>query len=84
MEKGEFYFVKEKLILTAPEMDTRAEQFIKETGAEIHYKAGDRAFYSPGNDSIILPLKEQFKSQTAYYDTVLHELGHWTCNPPQK
>ncbi len=77
----EFYYVKEKNVLTDPEMDTRAEQFIKETGAEIQYKAGDRAFYSPINDSIVLPFREQFKSQTAYYDTVLHELGHWTGHP---
>lgn len=77
----EFYYVKEKIVLSAPEMDTRAEQFIKETGAEIHYKSGDRAFYSPSNDSITLPFREQFKNKTAYYDTVLHELGHWTGHP---
>jgi antirestriction protein ArdC len=56
----------------------RAEQIIKSSGAEIQHIAGNRAFYSPFNDSITLPLKQQFDEPGKYYATALHELGHWT------
>ncbi len=50
---------------------------IKSTSAEIRF-GGNSAFYSSSQDFIQLPEKEQFLSQTDYYATVLHELGHWT------
>lgn len=37
-----------------------------------------KAYYSPSNDEIVLPLKEQFTSPEAYYSTAFHELGHST------
>lgn len=43
----------------------------------IHHK-GNKAYYSPMQDEIVLPQKEQFLSEGAYYATALHELGHWT------
>ncbi len=55
-----------------------AEEILKNSGAKIDHVAGDKAFYRPGSDEIVLPLKEQFKSQAGYYATALHELGHWT------
>ncbi len=39
---------------------------------------GDRAFYSPANDTITLPKAEQFKSTAGYYAVKSHELGHST------
>jgi antirestriction protein ArdC len=39
---------------------------------------GNRAFYSPANDSITLPRLEQFASEADYFVTGLHELTHWT------
>jgi antirestriction protein ArdC len=56
----------------------RAEQLIKNSGADIKHIAGNRAFYSPFKDSITLPLKQQFDEPGKYYATALHELGHWT------
>ncbi len=56
----------------------RAEQLIKNSGADIQHIAGNRAFYSPFKDSITLPLKQQFDEPGKYYATALHELGHWT------
>lgn len=56
----------------------RAEQLIKNSGADIQHIAGNRAFYSPFKDSITLPLKHQFDEPGKYYATALHELGHWT------
>lgn len=58
--------------------DERAENILKNSGAVINHQHGDRAFYSPSRDSITLPLREQFASPGAYYETALHELGHWT------
>lgn len=58
--------------------DERAENILKNSGAVIDHRHGDRAFYSPSRDSITLPLREQFESPGAYYETALHELGHWT------
>ena len=48
------------------------------SGAQIEHQAGNRAYYSPGQDKIVLPLKEQFSERERYYSTALHELGHWT------
>ncbi|WP_276348978.1 zincin-like metallopeptidase domain-containing protein [Daejeonella sp. JGW-45] len=56
----------------------RAESLIKQSGAVIHHRAGDRAFYSPLADQITMPLREQFDEPSKYYATILHELGHWT------
>lgn len=58
--------------------DERAENILKNSGAVINHQHGDMAFYSPSRDSITLPLREQFASPGDYYETALHELGHWT------
>lgn len=55
----------------------RAEYIIKATNANIQH-GGNQAYYSPGTDHIQMPNKEQFKSASGYYGTMLHELGHWT------
>lgn len=56
----------------------RAESIIQGSCARILHDQADRAFYSPAKDEIHLPARDQFKDQTAYYSTALHELGHWT------
>ncbi len=43
--------------------------------------AGDRAYYRMSEDKIVLPEWEQFLTANAYYQTVLHELGHATGHP---
>lgn len=55
-----------------------SEQLVKDSGAKILHKAQSKAFYSPSNDQIVMPLKDQFKTDQGYYSTLLHELGHWT------
>ena len=54
-----------------------AEQFVKNTGAQIRKNDG-RAFYHPALDYIGMPERDTFKSATGYYSTLLHELTHWT------
>lgn len=60
------------------EVNKRVEVLLTNSGADIQHKIGDRAYYSPTSDHIVLPLKEQFKSAEHYYSTALHELGHWS------
>ena len=59
----------------------RAEALLQATGAAIEHREGDTACYSPSEDRITLPLKTQFPDAASYYDTALHELGHWTGHP---
>ncbi len=56
----------------------RAETVLEATGATIKHEQGDRAFYHPAKDEIVLPERDQFSSSEGYYATALHELGHWT------
>ena len=39
---------------------------------------GNKAFYSPDNDSITLPCIRQFKQAEEFYSTAFHECGHST------
>lgn len=59
----------------------RAEQVIDASGAIIYNDELDQAYYVINSDDIHLPERHQFKSDSHYYATVLHELGHWTGHP---
>jgi antirestriction protein ArdC len=59
----------------------RAEAIIEGSGAKIVNNGGNRAFYRPATDDIHLPARAAFPDASAYYDTALHELGHWTGHP---
>jgi len=56
-----------------PALDDR----IIKTGAQISH-GGGRAFYRPSSDSITIPDRSTFLSESHYYATVLHELTHWS------
>ena len=58
-----------------------AERVLKESGAAIENAGQNRAYYDLRRDRIILPYREQFPTGPAYYQTALHELGHWTGHP---
>ena len=58
-----------------------AEQVLARTGATIENSGDNRACYDLRRDRIILPYKDQFPSGPGYYQTALHELGHWTGHP---
>lgn len=49
-----------------------------EDGPSVTHTASDRAFYSPSEDKIVLPLREQFDTGDGYAGTVFHELVHST------
>lgn len=58
--------------------EEKAEAILTASGANIEHQKGNRAFYRASEDKIVLPEREQFPDAAGYYDTALHELGHWT------
>ena len=64
--------------LAKVERHGHAEALMKLSGARIDHEEGDRAYYAPVPDRIVLPQRTQFQSSDGYYATALHELGHWT------
>jgi antirestriction protein ArdC len=63
--------------LDVPDRIARAETFFAGTGATISY-GGNRAFYRPSTDSIVLPSFETFRDAESFYATLAHECCHWT------
>jgi antirestriction protein ArdC len=57
----------------------RAERFFGATGATLAH-GGNRAFYRPSTDSIVLPPFETFRDAKSYYATLVHEMTHWTAH----
>lgn len=55
----------------------KADAVIAATGADIRY-GGNEARYSPTGDFIELPYRHQFATMAEYYETVGHEMVHWT------
>ena len=60
------------------EMLNIAQDFVNSSECNVKEIASERAYYSPSNDEIIVPIKEVFKSDEAYLKTLLHEMGHST------
>jgi antirestriction protein ArdC len=63
----------EKPFIDVPALEKR----VSDTGALIHHGSSS-AFYRRDSDSIHLPNKGDFKSESDYYATLLHELIHWS------
>ena len=55
----------------------RAEEFFSRINARVVHQ-GNRAFYSPADDTITLPPFAAFFTPMDYYSTRAHETGHWT------
>jgi antirestriction protein ArdC len=56
-----------------------AEDFFRRVPAKVAHQ-GNRAFYSPADDSITLPPFAAFFTPADYYSTRAHETGHWTSH----
>ncbi|MFS2012030.1 zincin-like metallopeptidase domain-containing protein [Azospirillum sp. CT11-132] len=56
----------------------QAERLLSAGDPKILHQAGNRAFYSPVWDHIVLPERSQFPNADGFYATALHEKGHWT------
>ena len=58
-----------------------AEKVLRHSGATIRHTSEDRAYYDLARDRILLPHRDQFPDAPSFYQTALHELGHWTGHP---
>ena len=58
-----------------------ADRMFKQCGAVIEHSGDNRAYYDLRRDRVVLPFKEQFPNGPSYYQSALHELGHWTGHP---
>jgi antirestriction protein ArdC len=57
----------------------RADTVIEATSADIRF-GGNQAFYSTGSDFIQCPFRHQFDPPEGFYETMFHELIHWSEN----
>lgn len=73
---GHFY-AKVQPLSNHIERIEQAEQFFKNTNAEIRH-GGNQAFYSPTHDFVQMPKIETFKDAESYYGVLGHEMTHWT------
>ena len=55
--------------------------YLGREGVKLSHSEGDRAFYRPSSDEVVLPIRKQFVSTAEYYSTVFHELTHSTGHP---
>ena len=55
--------------------------YVKREGVRMDHQEGDRAFYQPSTDRIVLPLLKQFAETAEYYGTAFHEMVHSTGHP---
>ena len=55
--------------------------YLSREGVKLSHQEGDRAFYRPATDEIVLPVRKQFISTAEYYSTVFHEIAHSTGHP---
>ena len=65
--------------------DKRAEQilnnYIDHSGVKLTKQYGNKAYYSPGRDEIVVPEINQFTDVVEYYSAVYHEAVHSTGHP---
>lgn len=55
--------------------------YLSREGVKLSHVEGDKAFYRPSTDEVVLPIRKQFVSTAEYYSTVFHELTHSTGHP---
>lgn len=61
------------------EMDSAIQEIIE--NVKVGYREqGNQAYYSLSQDTITMPPKTSFKSQSGYHSTLLHELSHSTMH----
>ncbi len=53
------------------------DRLVAAVGVDLRH-GGNKAFYSPGGDYIQMPHRHQFESSETYYQTLAHEMTHWS------
>jgi len=54
---------------------------VRSAGADVREVASERAYYSPGIDRVVIPLRGTFDSAESFGSTLLHEMSHWSGHP---
>lgn len=76
---------KEPTVLNDVPADEKAEaalaDYIARSGVRFDNVKQNRAYYSPSQDCIVVPLRGQFTSAQEYYSAVFHEATHSTGHP---
>jgi len=57
-----------------------AEKLLREIPFPPTFEVGDRAYYIPSKDTVVVPSIECFLSSGGYYSTLFHELTHSTMH----
>jgi antirestriction protein ArdC len=61
------------------EAENTVKDYLKRSNCKLEFIEGsDRAFYSPSEDKIVMPIIHQFNSSEEYYSTLFHENVHST------
>ncbi len=77
----EFYVIPQLVSVSPVELNSKADEILKASGAQIEISPSNRAFYSGDKDKIQLPDLRQFRESEEFYSVVFHELAHWTGHP---
>lgn len=57
------------------------DSYIERAHLKFNESNQDKAYYRPGNHSVVIPTKIQFDTIEDYYQTMLHEFAHSTGHP---
>ncbi|ROT19594.1 DUF1738 domain-containing protein [Muribaculaceae bacterium Isolate-114 (HZI)] len=61
--------------------ENTAFNYCNRSGVTLIIQKSNSAFYRPANDSVTVPLREQFSEISEFYSTLFHELTHSTGHP---
>ena len=59
-------------------VDAIIADYLNRSGVTLTHEEGNRAYYKPSDDCVVLPTREQFADTAEYYSTAFHELAHST------
>jgi antirestriction protein ArdC len=66
---------------TLAEPQAVLDEYLAHGGPQLDHVPIDRAYYTPNDDRILLPLRTQFRTPAHYYGTAFHEAVHSTGHP---
>ena len=52
--------------------------YLSHSGVTLKHESGDRAYYRPVTDTVVIPERRQFAETAEFYGTIFHELTHST------
>ena len=71
-------YVQPERVEDKTQLGKMIDQIIDTSECPVLEAAQDRAYYSPSQDKIVLPLRGMFKDEESFAKTVIHEMGHST------